>query len=198
MSVFVKICGLRDVDSVATAVNAGANALGFVFAESVRQVTPAEATAAAKSIPVGVQRVAVMRHPSNNEWQSVLTGFAPDVLQTDAEDFESLDVPENIVRWPVIREGSVAASRPLPEVYLYEGVRSGRGETVDWSRAAEVAINGRMILAGGLSVDNVAAAIRMVQPFGVDVSSAVESTPGQKDDELIRQFIGAVRATENS
>ena len=198
MSVFVKICGLRDVDSVATAVNAGANAVGFVFAESVRQVTPAEATAAAKSIPAGVQRVAVMRHPSNNEWQSVLAGFAPDVLQTDAEDFDSLDVPDNIIRWPVIREGSAAAFRPLPEIYLYEGARSGMGETVDWSRAAEVATNGRMILAGGLVVDNVAAAIRTVQPFGVDVSSAVESAPGHKDDELIRQFIGAVRATENS
>jgi len=198
MSVFIKICGLRDIDSVATAVNAGANAVGFVFAESVRQVTPAEATAAVKSIPAGVQRVAVMRHPSNNEWQSVLAGFAPDVLQTDAEDFDSLDVPDNIIRWPVIREGSAAASRPLPEVYLYEGARSGMGETVDWSRAAEVATNGRMILAGGLAVDNVAAAIRTVQPFGVDVSSAVESVPGHKDDELIRQFIGAARATENS
>jgi len=196
MSMFIKICGLRDKDSVAVAVSAGANAVGFVFAESVRQVTPAEAAAAAQSIPAEVQRVAVMRHPSNDEWQAVLAGFAPDVLQTDAEDFDELDVPDNIIRWPVIREGSAAVSKPLPQVYVYEGASSGMGETVDWSRAADVATNGKMILAGGLAVGNVAAAIRTVRPFGVDVSSAVESAPGHKDDELIRQFIGAVRRGE--
>jgi phosphoribosylanthranilate isomerase len=198
MSVFVKICGLRNAESVATAVNAGANAVGFVFAESVRQVTPAAASAAAQSIPAEVQRVAVMRRPSNDEWQAVLAGFAPDVLQTDAEDFDKLDVPDNVDRWPVIREGSAAASEPLPPVYIYEGANSGVGQKIDWSRAAEVAHNGQMILAGGLTVGNVATAIRTVQPFGVDVSSAVELTPGHKDDELIRQFIGAVRAAENS
>ena len=198
MKMFIKICGLRDIDSVATAVSAGADAVGFVFAKSVRQVTPAEATAAARGIPAGVQRVAVMRHPSNDEWQAVLAGFVPDVLQTDAEDFDDLDVPESVVRWPVIREGSAAASNPLPQIYIYEGVSSGVGEAVDWSRAAQVAANGRMILAGGLAVDNVATAIRTVRPFGVDVSSAVESAPGQKDNGLIRQFIGAVRAAENS
>jgi len=82
------------------------------------------------------------------------------------------------------------------QVYVYEGASSGMGETVDWSRAADVATNGKMILAGGLAVGNVAAAIRTVRPFGVDVSSAVESAPGHKDDELIRQFIGAVRRGE--
>ena len=198
MSVYVKICGLRDVDSVVTAVSAGTNAVGFVFAESVRRVTPAEASAAAQNIPAEVQRVAVMRHPSNDEWQSVLAGFAPDILQTDAEDFDELDVPDNIVRWPVIREGSAAASKPMPPVYVYEGTSSGVGQKVDWSRAAKLACNGQMILAGGLTVGNVATAIRTVQPFGVDVSSAVESTPGHKDDDLIRKFIGAVRAAENS
>ena len=198
MSVFVKICGLRDAGSVATAVSAGANAVGFVFAESVRRVRPAEASAAVQNIPAEVQRVAVMRHPSNDEWQSVLAGFAPNVLQTDAEDFDKLDVPDNVVRWPVIREGSAAASKPLPPVYIYEGASSGMGQKVDWSRAAKLARHGQMILAGGLTVGNVATAIRTVQPFGVDVSSAVESAPGYKDDELIRKFIGAVRAAENN
>ena len=72
------------------------------------------------------------------------------------------------------------------------------GQKVDWSRAAKLARHGQMILAGGLTVGNVATAIRTVQPFGVDVSSAVESAPGYKDDELIRKFIGAVRAAENN
>jgi phosphoribosylanthranilate isomerase len=82
--------------------------------------------------------------------------------------------------------------------YLYEGARSGSGETVDWSRAAELARDGNMILAGGLSVMNVARAIAIVRPFGVDVSSAVESAPGEKDSQLIREFISAAKAVEKN
>lgn len=196
MNVFVKICGLRDADSAAAAVEAGADALGFVFAESVRKVSPEQARAVAQSIPDGVQRVAVMRHPSNKEWRAVLEGFAPDVLQTDVEDFAALDVPPQVVTWPVIREGGIADG--LPGVFVYEGVNSGAGETVDWSRAAALADRGRMILAGGLAAGNVAEAIETTNAWGVDVSSGVESAPGQKDIELIREFIGAVRATENN
>ncbi len=197
MNMFVKICGLRDAECVAATVDAGADAIGFVFADSVREISAAEAKAIARNVPDNVQRVAVMRHPSNEEWRLVLQVFEPDVLQTDAEDFAGLDVPGNIVRWPVIREGSVAATGPTPDVFVYEGKNSGMGEAVDWSDAARMADQGRMILAGGLAADNVAAAIRTARPWGVDVSSGVESGPGKKDVNLIRQFIGAVRAAEN-
>jgi phosphoribosylanthranilate isomerase len=196
MSVLVKICGLRDAATAAAAAQAGAGAVGFVFAESPRRVTPGQARAAAAELPRDVLRVAVMLHPSQDEWRRVLDEFGPDVLQTDAEDFDGLDVPRQVLRWPVIREG--AAGQELPEVFVYEGARSGRGETVDWERAAEFARRGRMILAGGLSADNVGAAIRATGPWGVDTSSAVESAPGVKDVELIRRFIGAVRAAEDS
>ena len=194
MSLFVKICGLRDAANVAASVEAGANAIGFVFAESVRRVTPRQARDASEMCPANITRVAVMRHPSDEQWQNVLDEFRPDVLQTDAGDFADLDIPENVIRWPVIREGEDV--QELPEVFLYEGASSGRGETVDWSRAATIAARGRMILAGGLNADNVARAIAEVRPWGVDVSSAVESAPGLKEPELIRRFIGAVRAAE--
>ena len=196
MSIFVKICGLRNAGDVKAAVAAGADAVGFVFAESVRQVTPADALKASRYLPGRVRRVAVMRHPADSEWQQVLETFAPDVLQTDVEDFDSLDVPDGIERWPVIREGHPAIDEELPAVFLYEGVRSGQGQTVDWQRASEIAKRGKMILAGGLGVDNVATAIRTVDPYGVDVSSAVESRPGIKDPQLIRLFISAARAVE--
>jgi phosphoribosylanthranilate isomerase len=196
MSVFVKICGLRDATAAAAAAQAGAGAVGFVFAESPRRVTPAEARAAATDLPRDVLRVAVMRHPAPDEWRRVLEEFVPDVLQTDAVDFEALDVPSEVVRWPVLREG--VAARNVPDVFVYEGARSGSGETVDWSRAAEFGRRGRMILAGGLSADNVGAAIRAARPWGVDASSAVESAPGVKDVALIRRFIGAARAVEDS
>jgi phosphoribosylanthranilate isomerase len=196
VSVFVKICGLRDALCVAAAVDAGADAVGFVFADSVRRASPEEANIASREIPEHVQRVAVMRHPTNDQWQSVLEEFAPDVLQTDAEDFAGLEVPDNIVRWPVIREGCTTKLVAHADVFVYEGKNSGVGETVDWSRAADMAELGRMILAGGLAANNVALAIRAARPWGVDVSSGVESSPGQKDIGLIRQFVSAARAAE--
>ncbi len=79
---------------------------------------------------------------------------------------------------------------------MYEGPQSGSGESVDWTRAASFADHGQMILAGGLAEDNVREAIRTVRPWGVDVSSGVESLPGYKDYELIRRFVSAVRAAE--
>lgn len=198
MSIMVKICGLHDAAAVAAAVESGARAIGFVFTESVRRVTTRQANDASREIDADVQRVAVMRHPTNDEWRAVLDEFAPDVLQTDIEDFDALDVPDSVIRWPVLREGSAALENELPGVFVYEGANSGRGETVDWPRAAAIAKRGRMILAGGLSAGNIAAAVSAVYPWGVDVSSAVECRPGIKDPDLIRQFIQAVQAAETS
>ena len=88
MSLLVKICGLRKADDVKAAVSAGADAVGFVFAESVRRVSPSEALKLTQYLPKRVRRVAVMRHPTQSEWQEVLDTFSPDVLQTDIDDFE--------------------------------------------------------------------------------------------------------------
>lgn len=194
MSVFVKICGLRTADDVAAAAAAGADAVGFVFAESVRKVTPQQAKAATKAIASDVLRVAVMCHPSNDDCRAMLDEFEPDVVQTDADDFAGLDIPGDIDCWPVIREGG--ENIEPPNVYVYEGPKSGSGKSVDWTRAATIADHGLMILAGGLAEDNVREAIRSVRPWGVDVSSGVESLPGYKDYELIRRFVSAVRAAE--
>ena len=194
---FVKICGLTNELHVQVAVEAGADAVGFVFADSVRRVDPLQAARIASLVPETVKRVAVMLHPSNEEWQAVFRDFAPDVLQTDVADFQNLDVPNSVESWPVHREGNRVSGTVFSGTYLYEGARSGSGETVDWSRAAERAKVGNMILAGGLSVGNVAEAISIVRPFGVDVSSAVESAPGEKDSQLIREFIIAAKAAEN-
>lgn len=189
----VKICGLTDGAAVAAAIEAGADALGFVFADSPRRIGVQRASQIAAEVPAAIKRVAVMMHPSNAEWQEVRRGFRPDVLQTDLADFAYLDVSAEILRWPVLREGATAAGNRLPEIFVYEGRLSGRGETVDWETAASMAKRGKMILAGGLTVGNVAEAIHEVAPFGVDVSSGVESAPGRKDPAKIRAFIEAVR-----
>lgn len=196
MSIFVKICGLRNEEHVNAAVLAGADAVGFVFAESVREISPAEAAAISASVPTHVKRVAVMLHPANDEWQEVLKVFSPDVLQTDVEDFGSLDVPDSVERWPVYREGRSAPDTQA--TFVFEGAKSGQGESVDWSKAAKIAECGQMILAGGLGAFNVADAISIVRPFGVDVSSAVESAPGQKDAALINEFVSAAKAAEKN
>ena len=193
MSLLVKICGLSEAAHVIAATEAGADALGFVFAASPRQVTPEHARTISEDVSSRLKRVAVMLHPSNEEWLRVLKLFSPDVLQTDAEDFDSLDVPMSVECWPVHREGG---SQPADGTFVYEGRKSGQGETVDWSAAAALAKTGQMILAGGLAPGNVAKAIETVQPFGVDVSSGVEAAPGEKDPDLVREFISAVRAAE--
>jgi phosphoribosylanthranilate isomerase len=192
MSLFVKICGLRDEASVAAAVAAGANAVGFVFTESVRKVSPLQAKQAAAD--THALRVAVMRHPSNELCQEVIEEFGPDVVQADAADFATLNIPPHIACWPVFREGDQATA--TSGIYVYEGLQSGSGTTVDWSRAAEIAQHGRMMLAGGLAEDNIREAIQTVRPWGVDVSSGVESLPGYKDYDLVKRFISAVRAAE--
>lgn len=196
MSVFVKICGLSKADDVHAAVEAGADAIGFVFAKSVRQITAAQAAAISAAVPAHIKRVAVMLHPANEEWQAVLREFLPNALQTDAEDFALLDVPHSVEQWPVFREGGLEPD--TSGTYVYEGHKSGQGVSIDWSLAAEFARDGNMILAGGLAVPNVAEAIATVRPFGVDVSSAVESAPGQKDEQLIKNFLSAVRAAEKN
>ena len=109
----VKICGLSTYAHVEAALFGGADAVGFVFAESVRRVAPAHAASIASVVPDTVKKVAVMLHPSNEEWRAVLREFSPDVLQTDAEDFAGLDVPATIERWPGFGEGYSRRSGPV-------------------------------------------------------------------------------------
>ncbi|MEX0706487.1 MAG: phosphoribosylanthranilate isomerase [Woeseia sp.] len=194
----IKICGLTDPEAVRAAVRAGAGAVGFVFADSVRRVTPAHAAALAADVPPEVLRVAVMQHPSAGEWREVFNVFRPQVLQTDAGDFANLDVPVGVTPWPVLREGTFDTDDKLPDVFVYEGVASGRGQAVDWRQAEKLARRGRMILAGGLNEENVADAIVTVRPWGVDVSSAVESVPGRKDPARIARFIEAARGARDT
>lgn len=198
MSTFVKICGLRTPEAVAAAVAAGADALGFVFADSPRRVTPAEARALCAGVPGHVLRVAVMRHPSPAEWQAVAETFAPDWLQTDAGDLPALVLPPGVRSLPVFRDRPDfdPAAAAGADLVLFEAAESGQGAAADRGRAAALARRTRVILAGGLNPDNVAEAIRAVRPHGVDVSSGVESARGIKDLGRIAAFIAAVRAVE--
>ena len=192
---FVKICGINSAAAAAAAVEAGADALGFVFAESPREVTPEKAVELCSGVPPSVARVAVMRHPPAALWRRVLEVFEPDWLQTDAEDFAAIVLGERCAPLPVYRNGA-SRSSPPPARLLFEGAASGMGQPADWQEARELARSCELILAGGLHPANVADAIRAVRPWGVDVSSGVERRRGEKDPVKIREFVARVRAAE--
>jgi len=193
---FVKICGITSTEAAEAAVEAGADAVGFVFAESPREVTPERALELAAAVPRTVKRVAVLRHPPRALWQRVLEVFEPDWLQTDAEDLAEIELPRNCTALPVYRDGR--APNTAPTRLLFEGAKSGSGRTADWDAARALAARCELILAGGLDAANVADAIRTVRPWGVDVSSGVERRHGEKDPQKIREFIARVRAHDES
>jgi len=198
VSLLVKICGMTREADVAAAVEAGADAVGFVFYEqSRRNLAPERAATLARALPDAVLKVAVTLHPSRGSVRRILDAFAPDVWQSDPEDFGGISLPSAIRRWPVLRSGRPSPRR-LPPTVLYDAEVSGNGMESDWKTAALLARRSRLILAGGLNASSVGRAIESVRPVGVDVSSGVESAPGVKDATLIRAFVAAARAADKS
>ncbi len=197
----MKICGVRDADGVVAAVDGGADAVGFVFAPSPRQVSVAEARELAADVPPLVARVAVLWRPLAKEVAEVLEGFQPDVLQCEPDRLGHPASGAGTGFLAVLHDGPhvLEEARGLPReaMVLLEGPgRGGRGTPPDWARAAALARERPLVLAGGLTPENVAEAIRAVRPWGVDVSSGVESSPGKKDPRLIERFLDAVRRSE--
>jgi phosphoribosylanthranilate isomerase len=177
------------------------DAVGFVFADSPRRVSPAQAGRIAASLPESVARVAVFRRPRRGEVDGVRRLFQPDLIQADQAWYVDLSYRKAL---PVFHESPAVTGEIRSFVedhpgapFLYEGARSGVGQRVDWDRASRIARLGPLVLAGGLTPDNVAAAVRTVRPHGVDVSSGVESRRGRKDPGRIREFVAAVRAVES-
>lgn len=179
--------------AVAAALQAGTQALGFVFTSSPRRVTLAQAVQLAAPARGRALCVAVTQHPEASVLVEILNFFKPDILQTDWSDLIDLDLPAELKALPVQRSGAMLVS-PLPSRLLYEGPISGAGVTADWTSARILAHQTQLVLAGGLNASNVATAIAAVHPFGVDVSSGVESAPGKKSVRKIFEFVSAARA----
>jgi phosphoribosylanthranilate isomerase len=195
-ALWIKICGLRTLEAIDAAAGAGANAVGFVFhGNSPRNVAVDDARALQRAVPGGVERVAVFLHPSQALLDAVLAAIEPDWVQTDAGDLAGLILPTGQRVLPVLRSGA-AQDGPWPLRCLFESSSSGAGERADWTAAARLARASQLVLAGGLDPSNVGDAVRAVRPFGVDVSSGVESSRGVKDAARIREFIRAARAAE--
>ena len=191
-ALWIKICGMTTPEAVAAALEARADAIGFVFAGSPRQVTPQRAVQLASVARGHVRCVAVTRHPSQRLIDEIIDVFQPDMLQADLADLSSLKLPRELDTLPVMRVGD-AEQTPLPPRFLFEGRASGSGVTCDWGCAREVARRAQLVLAGGLNPNNVGDAIAAVMPFGVDVSSGVEDRLGVKSAQKIAQFIERAR-----
>lgn len=197
-SLWIKICGLRTRAAIEAAADAGVQAVGFVFHEgSPRNLGIAEAKALQAAVPPGIERVAVFLHPAQTLVDAALDAVRPDWVQTDAADLDGLRLPAGQRVLPVLRglPQTLSTLGPRPRL-LFESGRSGSGEMADWGAAARLASAAELVLAGGLDATNVRTAIACVQPFGVDVSSGVESSRGVKDAAMIRDFVTAARAAQ--
>jgi len=197
-SLWIKVCGLSDAAGIDAAARAGVQAVGFVFHEpSPRNLSIADAAALQAVVPPGIERIAVFLHPSQALLDAVIARVRPDCVQMDASDLASRMIPSSLPVLPVMRSGSTPTSPTgLPARFLLESALSGAGERADWSEAARLAGRAQVVLAGGLDAGNVGEAILAVRPYGVDVSSGVESSRGVKSPALIRDFVMAARAAQ--
>ena len=189
----VKICGLSTKEAVKTAVSAGADYIGFVFAPSKRQVTVEQATELAKFIPSHVRKVGVFVSPSRAELLEAVDKVGLDLVQVHGQVADDLfeDLPcASIQAVQVDGEGHVPNSQA--DYLLFDAPVAGSGQTFDWGQLDTTELAQPFFIAGGLNEDNVARAIQYFSPFAVDVSSGVE-TNGQKDHEKIRRFIERVK-----
>lgn len=202
-----KICGIRDSASAGWAVAAGADALGFVFAEeSRRRLTPPEATRLVAALPAFVSRVGLFVNAPADQVRAVLERVPLDILQFHGEE------PEDYCRAferPYIKALRVAPGadlaallRSYPSAALLlldacsDSGRGGTGERFDWQLAAGASKTRPFALAGGLTPENVAEAIRLLAPFAVDVSSGVEESKGVKSRQLVNAFMHQVRLAD--
>ena len=189
----VKICGLSTKEAVKTAVSAGADYIGFVFAPSKRQVTLEQAAELAKFIPSHIQKVGVFVSPGRAELLEAVDKVGLDFVQVHGQVVDKLfkNLPcGSIQAVQVDGDGHVPNSQA--DYLLFDAPVAGSGQTFDWGQLDTTELAQPFFIAGGLNEDNVARAIQHFSPFAVDVSSGVE-TDGQKDHEKIRRFIERVK-----
>lgn len=189
----VKICGLSTKEAVKTAVSAGADYIGFVFAPSKRQVSVEQATELAKFIPSHIQKVGVFVSPSRAELLEAVDKVGLDFVQVHGKVVDKLfeNLPCGSIQAVQVDEGGHVPNSQA-DYLLFDAPVAGSGQTFDWGRLDTTGLAQPFFIAGGLNEDNVAGAIQHFSPFAVDVSSGVE-TDGQKDHEKIRRFIERVK-----
>ena len=191
---WIKVCGITTPEAVNASVGAGVDAIGFVFAVSPRRVTPERAYHLAAPVRGRIACCAVVRRTSQSEVDEILRVLRPDMLQVDAEEMASLNLPRTLQVLPVVSTRAPPQSDP-PGRLLLE--RPPGDDDADWDEAGIRVLSRRtrLVLAGGLDAGNVGRLVRAFGPWGVDVSRGVEVAPGIKGHDLIRRFAQAARTT---
>lgn len=199
---FVKICGITSEEDALLAVAMGADALGFVFAPSTRQIAPSIARDIAKRLPPEIVTLGVFRDETAQRVVEIVNGAGLKGAQLSGRE-----TPEQ-TRWirrrvPMVIKAFVAGSPDVrdaleyrADVVMLDAPSPGSGQVFDWKLVDGVPGRARLLLAGGLDPNNVGEAILQARPWGVDVSTGVESAPGKKDPRKLRAFIAAARAAE--
>ena len=200
----IKICGITNVEDALAAVEAGADALGFVFYEkSLRCINPVKAAEIISRLPPFIQTVGLFvdEDAEKINWTADYCGLDLVQLHGDESPEDCLEVNRRVIK--AFRVQNIVSIDPLNTYqvagYLLDAwspdAYGGTGRTFNWELAEAARKFGPIILAGGLSPDNIAEAITSVNPYGVDVSSGVESAPGKKDAALIKKFIRIVKGS---
>ena len=203
MSTRVKICGITNLADAQVAADAGADALGFVFYEkSPRFVSMKTAVEISRALPPFIVRVGVFVNPSEELILKAVAECGLTLLQFHGDEPPEFCAQFGLMSMKAFRIRDAGSLKDLPkyktDAWLLDAYSSdtlgGTGGVFNWDLAVEAQKSGRPIfLAGGLTPENVAEAFRKVRPFGVDVSSGVESSPGKKDHTKVRAFINAVK-----
>jgi phosphoribosylanthranilate isomerase len=214
MRTWVKFCGTTCVEDALASIQAGADALGFIFARSQRRITPEQAREIIRELPGHIERIGVFLNESAEQIRSVvnevgLSGVQMHGEESPAEVFRHLE-PERRdslrkIKTILVEDGfqakidNYSATPGALDTWLLDS-GAGSGRTFDWrlARAQLGARQWRFIVAGGLTPENVGEALCAFHPWGVDVVSGVESKPGRKDPEKMKAFVAAVRKAENN
>ncbi|MBT2521569.1 phosphoribosylanthranilate isomerase [Arthrobacter sp. ISL-28] len=197
---FVKVCGLSTPESIREAVDAGADAVGFVLTASPRVVSPAQVTQLLSSVPDGVAAVGVFRHEPAEDAVAIARAAGLEWIQLHGdrtpEDVKTAhDAGMKVIRAVAIGSAEDAFDSWGEELLLVDAAFPGSGESWDYSSMRSKGLEGRKwLLAGGLNSANVAEAAKAAGAWGVDVSSGVEESLGIKDPAKIRAFVAAAKA----
>ncbi|MDQ3387749.1 MAG: phosphoribosylanthranilate isomerase [Actinomycetota bacterium] len=200
----VKVCGITSTRDAHAAAEAGADAVGLIFAPSPRRIGVDEAREISSALPEDVLKVGVFVNAAPEEVLEIVREVGLDYAQLHGDEG-----PEVVA---AVRDGGVRVIKALrvrdadsledfeqygADLYLLdaysERARGGTGERFDWSLAKTLIGRDNIVVSGGLNPDNVAEAIRAFEPFGVDASSSLEDSPGEKNDERVRRYISAAK-----
>jgi phosphoribosylanthranilate isomerase len=201
--VLIKICGTTSEDDALLAVAMGANAIGFVFAPSPRQISPQRVADIVKRLPredlltVGVFRDHAPRRVVEVVYEAGLQAAQLHGRETPEETLWVRErVPMVIKAFPAGDPRVARASDYGADAVLLDAANPGSGEVFDWALAGDLSEGQKLVIAGGLHAGNVAAAVSKVRPWGVDVTSGVEASPGVKDPMKVNSFVEAAKRAE--